>query len=61
MLDAVNIHKKHDLKQDIFEEIINTAEYNEGVVDFFKGLDRNKFLFVLIYGKFQNFSQKNTN
>ncbi len=51
--DTVRIHKKHKLDKDTFNSLIAEAEYNEGVVDFFKKIDRHKYLPVLVSGGFQ--------
>jgi phosphoserine phosphatase len=58
MIDTVSIHQKYGLKEDDFNNIINAAEYNDGVVDFFKTLDREKYIPILISGGFQNLAKR---
>ena len=56
-LDWVNatvaIHKEHKLHRDDFYQLIDGAEYIDGVKDFFKNLDRSKYIPVLVSGGFQ--------
>ena len=56
--DTFNIHKKYKLTQEIFNDVIATAEYNEGVIDFFKLLDRREWMPVIISGAFQELVDK---
>lgn len=51
--DTYLIHKKHKLHKSIFCSLIEEAEYNDGVVEFFKQLDRSKYVPVLVSGGFQ--------
>ncbi len=51
--DTVEIHKHHKLHIDIFNGLVAEAEYNDGVIDFFEKLDRNKYIPVLVSGGFQ--------
>jgi len=46
------IHKKHNLHKDAFNKLINNAEYNTGVVEFFEKLDRSKYVPILVSGGF---------
>jgi len=46
-------HKELGLKQSDFDRILNEVTYMPGVIDFFKNLDRSKYLPVLISGGFQ--------
>ena len=41
------------LTKGMFDKILNSAEYNDGVEDFFDGLDRNEYIPILISGGFQ--------
>ena len=47
------LHKELGLKKSDFDRIFSDATYMRGVVDFFKNLDRNKYVPVLISGGFQ--------
>ncbi len=58
MLDTIQIHKKYGLNKIKFFDIINHAEYNEGVLDFFSWLNRDRVIPVLISGGFQNLSER---
>ncbi len=51
--ETVEIHKRHGLHIDVFNNLIDEAEYNEGVIEFFQKLDRTKYVPVLISGGFQ--------
>jgi len=46
------IHKKHKLTKKQFDGLIRSAEYMPGVEDFFRTLDRNKYIPVLVSGGF---------
>ena len=50
---TANIHKKYGLEKDTFFRLIESAEYSEGVEEFFNNLDRTKYIPVLISGGFQ--------
>ncbi|TMV49543.1 HAD family hydrolase [Paenibacillus mesophilus] len=58
MEETVVIHKKHKLSRSVFSKIINSAEYNNGVKEFFHCLDRNKYTPILISGGFQELAQR---
>lgn len=50
---TIKIHKKYGLHRDVFHSLVNGAEYNEGVMEFFSTLDRSKYIPVLISGGFE--------
>jgi len=52
--DSIDIHMKAGLTESAFNNLINAAEYNEGVESFFSLLNRNEWVPVLISGGFQN-------
>jgi phosphoserine phosphatase len=58
---TIDIHKKYSLRKKDFEELINKAEFNEGVIEFFNKLNRNEWMPVLISGGFQNLIRKAQN
>lgn len=58
MVDTIEIHKKYGLDKIMFEKIINGAEYNIGVKEFFLSLDREKYIPVLISGGFSNLAKR---
>jgi phosphoserine phosphatase len=52
------IHKELGLKKEIFDGLINDAEYIPGVKDFFKALNRQIYISVLVSGGFQELVRK---
>lgn len=58
LIDSIGMHMKYCLSQEAFEKIINSVDYNEGVIDFFELIDREKYIPVFISGGFQNLSQR---
>lgn len=48
-----DIHKKYQLSKNTFDMLINRATYTDGVIEFFKNLDRSKYIPVLVSGGFQ--------
>lgn len=50
---TAEIHKRRKLHVSIFEGLIDEAEYNDGVIEFFSRLDRKKYIPVLVSGGFQ--------
>jgi phosphoserine phosphatase len=50
---TVQIHKDFGLHRDTFNDLINGAEFNDGVVEFFDQLDRDEYTPVLVSGGFQ--------
>lgn len=53
--ETVKIHQSapKKLTKKVFDELLNGANYNEGVEDFFANLDRNEYIPILISGGFQ--------
>lgn len=51
--DTIKIHKRYGLHKNTFYDLINEAEYHEGVEEFFQKIDRKKFIPVLVSGGFQ--------
>ena len=51
---TIDMHKKYSLKKSVFDELVNSAEYNTGVEEFFMNLNRDEWIPVLISGGFQN-------
>lgn len=50
---TAEMHKDERLTESIFNKLIEEAEYEIGVVDFFKSLDRKKYIPILVSGGFQ--------
>ena len=56
---SIAIHKKYNLTKEIFDKVINSAEYMPGVKDFFlNDFDREKFLPVFITGGFYELADR---
>lgn len=53
MKATVEIHMRHGLTEEQFDRVILEARYNDGVLDFFAGLDRARFEPVLVSGGFR--------
>jgi len=51
--DTIKIHKDFGLQRDTFHALIDSAEYMDGVHEFFGQLNRSEFLPILISGGFQ--------
>lgn len=58
---TIDMHKRYSLKKTIFDELVNSAEYNTGVEEFFDNLNRNEWIPVLISGGFQNLIRRAEN
>lgn len=56
--DTVAIHIRYKLHKDKFKELIDKAEYEDGVIEFFQNIDRRRFIPVLVSGGFQELVEK---
>ncbi len=56
--DTIRIHRKYGLTKQQFDTILQSAEYNNGVVEFFRNLDKEKYIPVFISGGFQELIEK---
>lgn len=56
--DTIGIHVKYKLIEKQFFQLIDQAPYIDGVVDFFKHLDRNEYIPILISGGIQNLNER---
>lgn len=56
--DTVRIHCDNGMNKCVFDEVLNKAEFQNGVREFFANLDTNKFIPVLISGGFQELMEK---
>lgn len=59
--ESFEMHKKYSLKKNQFDRLINQAQYNTGVEEFFSKLDRSKWIPVLISGGFQSLIRRAKN
>lgn len=53
MKETIAIHRKYNLRQSLFEQVISSAQYNEGVVETIKSIDRSKYEIVMVTGGFR--------
>ena len=58
---TIDMHKRYSLKKEVFDNLIDSAEYNTGVEEFFENLNRNEWIPVLISGGFQNLIRRAEN
>jgi len=58
---TIDMHKRYSLKKETFDELVESAEYNTGVEEFFMNLNRNEWIPVLISGGFQNLIRRAEN
>lgn len=58
---TIDMHKRYSLKKSTFDELVESAEYNTGVEEFFMNLNRNEWIPVLISGGFQNLIRRAEN
>ena len=56
--ETVAIHKKYKLKRETFQRLINEAEYMPGVIEFFRKIDREKYIPVLVTGGFMELARR---
>lgn len=53
MKDTITIHCKHNLTQTLFNNIIDSAQYNDGVIETIRRIDRTKYEIVMVTGGFR--------
>jgi phosphoserine phosphatase len=58
MKETVEIHKTFKLSEALFKRLINGAEYNSGVTESFRRLDRLRFEPVLVSGGFRELATR---
>ncbi len=58
---SIDMHKRYSLKKSTFDNLVESAEYNTGVEEFFMNLNRNEWIPVLISGGFQNLIRRAEN
>ena len=56
--ETIRIHKKYGLTKQLIDTVINSAEYVDGVEEFFSKINRSEYIPVLISGGIQNLSFK---
>lgn len=58
MEDTIAIHVRHGLKQEIFDQLISSAEYNESVLSTLAKLDRTRYEPVIVSGGFRELARR---
>lgn len=58
MKDTIRIHRHFGLTEELFRRVIGAAEYQPGVLDVLRTLDRDKFEPVLITGGFRELARR---
>ena len=56
--DTVRIHKEHCMNKTVFDDVLNSAVYQNGVKEFFENIDTEKYIPVLISGGFQELAER---
>lgn len=56
--DTINIHKRHGLTKQGFDQVIRSAQYYTGCQEFFQKLNRNEYIPILISGGIKQFSSR---
>jgi phosphoserine phosphatase len=58
MKDTIRIHQRHSLTAKLFRSLIDAAEYNPGVLEAFRKIDRNLFVPVMVTGGFRELATR---
>ena len=58
MRETIEIHRRHGLDERLFREVVEAAEYNDGVVAALSRVDRAHFEMVLISGGFRELAAR---
>ena len=58
MEDTIAIHIRHGLTQQIFDQLICSAEYNESVVSTLSALDRTRYEPLIVSGGFRELARR---
>jgi phosphoserine phosphatase len=58
MRDTIDVHMRHGLTKHVFQEVIDAAEYNEGVIAALSQIDRRKYELVLVSGGFRELAAR---
>ena len=61
MEDTIAIHVRHSLRQEIFDQLISSAEYNESVLSTLAKLDRTRYEPVIVSGGFRELARRARN
>lgn len=58
MKDTISIHKRYGLSRELFHRLIQSAEYNEGVIETFSSIDRSEYEPLLLSGGFRELAAR---
>jgi len=58
MRDTIEIHKRHHLNRDLFQRLVASAQYNPGVIETLKKIDRTEYELLLISGGFRELAAR---
>ena len=58
MKDTIRLHQQYGLTADLFGQVIEAAEYNPGVVETLRAIDRAQYEIVLISGGFRELARR---
>jgi phosphoserine phosphatase len=58
MKDTITIHKKYGLSKTLFQELIDSAQYNPGVLDALRNVDRSKYELLIVSGGFRELAAR---
>ncbi len=58
MQDTISIHRRHGLTQQVFQTVINSAEYNDGATDVLRSLVDAGHTLVLVTGGFKELAAR---
>lgn len=56
--ESIEIHRRYGLDKKTFQSLLDEAVYKPGALNFFKQLDRNEFIPVLVSGGFQELVER---
>ena len=58
MKDTIEIHRRYGLHEQVFRSIIDEAQYNDGVAETLRCVDRSVYEIVLISGGFRELAER---
>lgn len=58
MQDTISIHRRHSLTQQVFQSVIDSAEYNEGAIEVLRELIGKGYTLVLVTGGFKELAAR---
>jgi phosphoserine phosphatase len=58
MEDTIAIHRRHSLSRDLFQTLIQSAEYNPGVAETLTQVNRSAYEILLVSGEFRELAER---